>query len=120
MLIRKLKYKNNLYKLGVYTYSNGRLHLALENKNESYDITIDIPDMSMYDGNVLLDPAIMESGILSVIKKARILNKVIGMFNYNYVDIPIAIVNMGQIRKYNCFGVTKHLDKVRKDVSFTE
>ena len=32
--------------------------------------------------------------------------------NYNYVDIPVAILNMGILRQYDFDGVNKHIEKV--------
>lgn len=116
MIIRKkqIKFKNKSYHLIVSTYLNGRLKINLENKHENYEVTIDIPDVCLYDGNILLDPAIINSGILNVLKKIKIIKSIVSVINYNYVDIPVATLNMGKLREYDAVGVKNHFEKLQK------
>jgi hypothetical protein len=86
------------------------MHLYFDNKKDKIDITIDIPDLDIHNGNIFLEPTLLNSGMLSGLKKAKIINRIIGVINYNYVDIPIAILNMGKLRKYDALGVSKHLE----------
>ena len=61
---------------------------------------------------VILDPTLKDNGILKALKKCRIVRDIVGYINYNYVDLPIAILNMGILKKYDCDGVIKHFEKV--------
>ena len=100
----------------MYTYSNGRLCLKLENGEEQHELTINLPDSYLRDGDLLLDPQIMKNGIFSAIRHTRIIRKITGMINYNYVDIPIAKVNFGKIREFDSGGMARHIDKIRIDI----
>lgn len=117
MIIRRKKIKLNgkSFYIGVYTYHNGRIHLKYENSAESHDITLDLKDVYLDDGKVILDPFIEKNGLLKQLKKARILKEICGSFNYNYVEVPVAILNMGILRTYDYDGVSKHLSKVNND-----
>lgn len=47
------------------------------------------------------------------LKKSRIIKDICGIINYNYVDVPIATLNMGILRSYDYSGVNKHLNEVK-------
>lgn len=51
---------------------------------------------------------------MKVLRKNRIIKDICGVINYNYVDIPVATLNMGVLRKYDNNGVEKHIDEVAK------
>lgn len=114
MLIKrkKIKLKGKQFHIGVYTYANNRLRLKYENATESHDITLDLSDMYLDDGKVFLDPLIKNNGLLKELKKKRIIREICGTINYNYVDIPIATINMGILRQYDYDGVNNHINKV--------
>lgn len=109
---KKIKLNNKLYNIAVDTYPNNRIWLKYKNKDEEHDLTINLDDTFLDSGHVFLDPAIKTNGILKEIKKKKIIKEICGFLNYQYVDIPIASVNMGILRKYDNAGVDKHLLKV--------
>lgn len=116
MIIRrkKIKFNNKSYYIGVYTYHNGRVRLKYEDNKECHDITLDLADAYLDKGKVFLDPFIKNNGLLKVLKKNRIIKDICGVMNYNYVDIPIATLNMGILRQYDNNGVEKHISEVAK------
>lgn len=109
---RKIKINNKLYRIIVDTYPNNRICLKCQNKNEEHDLTINLEDAFINDGHVFLDPKVKNNGMLKELKKKRIIKDICGVINYQYVDIPIATLNMGILRKYDNEGVNKHLIKV--------
>ena len=106
----KLKGKN--YNIGVYTYSNGRMRLRYENSTECHDITLNLEDVYIDKGKVILDPFIQNNGLMKILKKTRIIKEICGTITYNYVEVPVAILNMGILRTYDYDGVNNHLQKV--------
>lgn len=114
MIIRRktIKLKGKNYYIGVYTYFNNRIRLRYENSIESHEITLNLEDVYLDKGKVVLDPYIEKIGLLKVLKKARIIKEICGTLNYNYVEVPVAILNMGILRRYDYDGVNKHLLKV--------
>lgn len=108
---KKVKFNNKLYNIKVYTYSNGRIRLRYENKSESHEITINLEDSYIDDGKVFLDPFILKNGFTHVLKKYRIIKDITGMGFYNYIEIPIAKLNMGKLREFDNYGVKKHLSE---------
>lgn len=109
---RKIKINNKLYRIIVDTYPNNRICLKCQNKNEEHDLTINLEDAFINDGHVFLDPKVKNNGVLKELKKKRIIKDICGVINYQYVDIPIASLNMGVLRKYDNEGVNKHLLKI--------
>ena len=109
---RKIKINNKLYRIIVDTYPNNRICLKCQNRNEEHDLTINLEDAFINDGHVFLDPKVKNNGMLKELKKKRIIKDICGVINYQYVDIPIATLNMGILRKYDNEGVNKHLIKV--------
>ncbi len=109
---KNIKLKGKHYNIGVYTYHNGRIRLRYENSTECHDITLNLEDVYIDNGKVILDPFIKSNGLLKVLKKCRIIKEICGSINYNYVDVPVAILNMGILRTYDYDGVIKHLEKV--------
>lgn len=116
MIIRRKKIKLNgkNYNIGVYTYPNNRIRLRYENHVECHDITLNLTDVYLDKGKVILDPFINKNGLLKVLKKNRIIKEICGTINYNYVDVPVAILNMGILRTYDYDGVNKHLERISK------
>lgn len=109
---KKIKLNGKSFFIGVYTYNNNRIRLKYENQKECHDITLDLPDAYLEDGKVFIDPFTKNNGLLKQLKKSRIIKQICGVYTYNYVDIPIAILNMGILRKYDNDGVNEHLNKV--------
>lgn len=109
---RKIRINNNYYNIIVDTYPNNRICLKCKNKKSEHELTINLKDTFIDDGHVFLDPKTKTNGILKVLKKKRIIREICGTLNYQYVDIPIAILNMGILRKYDNDGVNKHLLKI--------
>lgn len=95
----------------MYTYHNGRLRLKYENKTESHDITLNLEDSYIDEGKVFLDPFITKNGFINVLKKYRIIREITGMGFYNYVEVPIAKINMGKLREFDSMGVRKHQEE---------
>ena len=106
---KKIKFDGKQYNIGVYYYCDGRMRLKYINKSECHDITVDLTDTFLEDGKVFLDPFIVQNGLIKVLIKNRIIRDVTSI-NYNYVEIPIAKVNMGILKQYDKNGVYKYLD----------
>ena len=58
-----------------------------------------------------LDPFITKNGFINVLKKYRIIREITGMGFYNYVEVPIAKINMGKLREFDSMGVRKHQEE---------
>ena len=111
---KKIKLSKGYYNIIVSTYNNNRIRLSYINNKERHDLTINLEDVYLDDGRVFLDPIVKKDGILKELKKKRIIKDICGVINYNYTDIPIVILNMGILRKYDNAGVNNHLQKVYK------
>lgn len=111
---KKIKLGKGYYNIIVNTYNNNRIRLSYINNKERHDLTINLEDVYLDDGRVFLDPVVKKDGILKELKKKRIIKDICGVINYNYIDIPIATLNMGILRKYDNAGVNNHLQKVYK------
>lgn len=85
------------------------MRLKYFNKHECHDITINLKDTFLDDGKVFLDPFIVKNGLINILIKNRIIRDVT-IINHNYVDIPIAKVNMGILKLYDKIGVFKYLN----------
>lgn len=106
---KKIKFDNKQFNIGVYTYYNGRMRLKYENKNECHDITLNLKNDYIEDGKIFLDPAIMQNGLIYVLKRNRIIKEITGFSYFNNIEVPIARVNMGKLREFDKYGVKKHL-----------
>ena len=111
---KKIKLSKGYYNIIVSTYNNNRIRLSYINNKERHDLTINLEDVYLDDGRVFLDPVVKKDGILKELKKKRIIKDICGVINYNYMDIPIATLNMGILRKYDNMGVNNYLQKVYK------
>lgn len=109
---KKIKYKGKSYSIKVDTYPNDRICINLINKNDIKELTINLKDEYLESGKIFLDPAIKTNGLFKELKRTRIIKDVCGMLNYNYVNVPIATLNMGILRKYDNIGVSNYLDKI--------
>lgn len=109
---KKIKLFNNYYNIKVGTYDNKRLSIHLINKNEKHNVTLNLKDEYLEEGRVFLDPLIKDNGVLKELVKLKIIREVCSVINYNYVDIPIATLNMGVLRKYDNEGVEKHFELI--------
>lgn len=107
---KKIKCNGKLYNISVHTYNNGRVKLKYENKNESHELTINLEDAYLEDGNIFLDPIVMKNGFLNALKKQKVIKEIKGMFNYNYVEIPVVKLNIGKLRELDYIGVSKHFE----------
>jgi len=106
---KKIKFNGKQYNINVYGYCNGRMKLKYINKTECHDITVDLNDTFLEDGKVFLDPFIVQNGLIKILIKNRIIRDVTSI-SYNYVEIPIAKVNIGILKQYDKNGVYKYLD----------
>lgn len=97
------------------TYPNKRMCLSLRNKNDIKEITINLNDAYLDKGHIFLDPNVKDNGILKSLKKSRIIKKITGMSYYDYVAIPIVIVNMGILKQYDYKGVIKYMEIICKE-----
>lgn len=86
------------------------MRLKYYSKSESHDLTIDLKDSYIEDDKVFLDPFVVKSGFINVFKKTRIIRCITGISYYNYVEVPVAKINMGILRKYDKNGVKNYLD----------
>ena len=114
MVIRrkKIKLKDKSYYISVSAYKNNRIRLRYKNASETHDITLDVQDVYLDAGKVLLDPNIKNNGLLKILKKCRIIRDIVGYVNYNYVELPVAVLNMGILKRYDYDGVMRYLEKV--------
>lgn len=113
---KRIKLKGKNYFISVYTYYNNRIRLKYETNKESHDITLDLKDTYLDNANkVFLDPFIMSNGLYKQLKKTRIIREICGSTNYNYVEVPIAILNLGILRQYDANGLKKHVEKVHSN-----
>ena len=106
---RKIKFNDKQYNIGVYKYYDGKIKLKYENKTESHDITLNLNDVFLEKGKILIDPFLEKNGLLSVLLKDRIIKDII-YITYNYMDIPVAKLNMGVLKQYDKYGVLKYLE----------
>lgn len=111
---KKIKLNGTYYTVKVDTYANHRIRIQLVGKSNTKDLTIDLQDEYLENGKVFLDPFIKKNSALKDLRKTRIIREICGVLNYNYVDIPIAVLNMGILRKYDNTGVTNHLSKINQ------
>ena len=111
---KKIKWQNKAWNIKVSTYKNKRLCLFLENKKSIKEIIIDLNDAYLDNGHLFLDPETKDNGILQVLRKARIIRCITGISYYNYISVPIALVNMGILRKYDYKGTSEYLNIIRK------
>lgn len=109
---KKIKLNGKDFNISVYTYFNKRLRLKCQNNNESHDITINLPDIYLDYGKVFLDPAVVNNGVLNILKKKKIVKDICSTINYNYVNIPIATLNLGILCNYDYIGVQNYVHKV--------
>ena len=109
---KRIKLFNNYYNIKVGTYDNNRLSIHLINKNEKHNVTLNLKDEYLEEGRVFLDPLIKDNGVLKELIKLKIIREVCSVINYNYVDIPIATLNIGILRKYDNEGVEKHFELI--------
>ena len=84
--------------------------MKLENKKENHDITINFDDLFFNKDDVLLDPVVIQNGLLKVLKKNRIIRYVCGSTNYGYTALPIVKLNMGILKQYDYNGVIKYIN----------
>lgn len=110
---KKIKLGKGYYNIIVNTYNNNRIRLSYINNKERHDLTINLEDVYLDDGRVFLDPMVKKDGILKELKKKRIIKEINDSIIYNNLEIPIATLNLGIIRKYDNKGVNNHLNKVR-------
>lgn len=112
---KKLKWQGKLWSVRVSTYPSKRLCIYLINNTISKQITIDLPDAYLEQRHLFLDPQTKDNGLLQSLKKARIIRTITGLTNYNYALIPVALVNMGILKKYDNRGVVEHLNMIGSD-----
>ena len=96
----------------VDTYDNNKIKVSLKNKDNVIDVTINI-DVYLDNSHVFINPVIKQNGFLKELKKKRIIKEINNSIFYNDLEIPIATLNMGIIRKYDNKGVNNHFNKVR-------
>ena len=109
---RKIKLNGKYYNINVTTYKNKRICLEFINKEEKHELTINLEDVYIDNGRVFLNPIVKKNGLLKELKKKRIIKDICGSINYNYIDIPIAVLNMGILRKFDNYGVNKYLQRI--------
>ena len=109
---KKIKLKDKCYFICVDTYKNNRIRIKYKNASECHDINLDIEDVFIDRDKVILDPTLKNNGMLKVLKKCRIIIDIVGYINYNYIDLPVSVLNMGILKRYDYDGVMKHFEKV--------
>ncbi len=112
---KKLKWQGKLWTVRVSTYPNKRLCIYLINNTISKQITIDLADAYLEQRHIFLDPQTKDNGLLRALKKSRIIKTITGLTNYNYVLIPVALINMGILKKYDNKGIVEYLNIVGRD-----
>ena len=96
------------------------MKLKYENKTECHDFTLDLNDAFLDEGKVFLDPFVVTNGFINILKKTRIIRDITGISSYNYVDVPIAKINMGKLREFDKLGVKKYLENKEGKVSIED
>lgn len=109
---RKISLNNINYILLVSTYDNDKIKISLKNKDNIIDVTINL-DVYLDNNHVFINPKIKRNGLLKELKKKRIIKEINDSIIYNNLEIPIATLNLGVIRKYDNKGVNNHFNKVR-------
>ena len=87
------------------------MKLMMSCNNNIKEITIDIGDVYLDKGPVLLNPNVKDNGILKILRKERIIKEISGTFCYDYMIVPVAIINTGILKNYDYIGVMKYLEK---------
>ena len=60
---------------------------------------------------MLIDPFVVQNGLIRVLKKAKVIREIIGITNYGTVEVPVAKINMGKLREFDKLGVKKYLEE---------
>lgn len=112
---KRIKYKGTNFYLKVFHYEDKRIGLKLENKNTSYDISIDLPDYYLEDDSIFLNPEVRaNSSLYKLLRKCKVIKDVSSIIMCDYNPIPVTKVNLKKLEEYDYAGVTSYLDlKVR-------
>lgn len=92
-------------------YPNDKIYLKCENDKQSYDITLNLKNIYVDEDKVLLNPIIINNGLLRKLMKARIIKEICSFTTYDGINIPIAKLNMGILKKYDSIGVKKYKER---------
>lgn len=86
------------------------MRLKYYNRTESHDLTINLKDTYLDEDKIFLDPYVIKSNLINVLKKGRIIRCITGINYFNNIEIPVAQVNMGILRSYDKIGVKNYLN----------
>ena len=86
--------------------------IRLVQRSRVYEISIDLDDAYLEERHVFLNPEILDNGLLTILKKYRILKSIDGVLYYNGNSIPIAMLNTGILRTYDKTGTTDSLNNL--------
>lgn len=81
------------------------------NKIENNEITINYEKTYLENDKVFLNPKIIKNGFINILKKARIIKEITGIYNIDNSNIPVAILNMGILKSYDKLGVNKYFEE---------
>lgn len=107
---KRIKYKGANYYLNVFNYKNQRIGLRLENKNNYYDISINLSNCYLEDGSIFLNPDIRSNTTLyKLLRKCGVIKDIKAVIMYDYTPIPITKINLNTLKDYDNEGVMNYI-----------
>lgn len=92
-------YSKCFFKLKKYMNNRTCISLEDEQKGPVINITINIPDVKIPEGAVAIKNYSENEGILEWLEENGFIKEIIGSIPYNWVSIPIVILDMDKISK---------------------
>ena len=83
----------------------------MSNKNELIELTVEVPDIPLSEGFILINPRNVDFGMVNLLKKYKIISKVTTVLNYKNIMIPVAKVNMGKLKDFDAKGIREFKEK---------
>ena len=87
------------------------MKIICSNKINSFEITINLKDKYLDDGNIFVNPMFLKYGIISILKKHKIIKEIIGIASVDNKEIPIAKINNGKLREFDRKGTNLFLER---------
>ena len=107
---KRIKYKGANYYLKVFSYENKRIGLRLENKNNYYDISINLSNCYLEDGSIFLNPDIRSNTTLyKILRKCGVIKDIKSVIMYDYTPIPVTKINLKRLKEYDYKGVINYI-----------
>ena len=111
MYRKRIKYKGTNFNINVFSYENGRIGIKLINNNDSYDISINLPDYYLEKDSIFLNPDVKANTTLyKLLRKCKVIKDVTSIIICDYNPIPITKVNLKKLEDYDYDGVMKYIN----------